>query len=109
MIDRETVAEMNRAYREIEAAEKLLETVDEELKKEPDRVDMRGNMVTARRRCQLGFPSGDNSRRLYHVPPDIARAVIVAHIADQRANLEKLNEFARHQLRKGTPYDSERH
>ena len=33
--------------------------------------------------------------RIYNVEPIIARAVIVAHLSDQRAKLEKLNEIAR--------------
>jgi len=95
MITRETVAELGRVYREIENGEKLLAEVDAELAKETERVGFHGEIRSTARGCQLGWPSSENGYRLYNVEAKIARAVIVAHLADQRAKLEKLNEIAK--------------
>ncbi len=95
MITKETISELGRVYRDIEAAEGLLAEVDEQLAKQEERIDFHGNVQGPYRRCQLGWPSSDSSYRLFNVEPKIARAVIVAHLADQRAKLEKLNEVAR--------------
>jgi len=94
MITEKTARELSRTYREIEAAEKLLTEVDIELAK-GERIGWRGELENAGRRCELAWPTGEASSHLYNVEPPIARAVLVAHIADQKAKLEKLNEVAR--------------
>jgi hypothetical protein len=101
MITRETAAALGQAYRELEAGEKLLAEVDAELAKAEERIGFHGEVLSTARNCQLEFPNGDNSYRLYHVEPRIARAVIVAHLADQKAKLEKLNEIARLEVLNG--------
>lgn len=95
MITQETASAMARLYRELSGAEQFLAEIDAELKKEPERIDHHGEPVHAIRNCQLGWPQGlSESWRVYQVEPRIARAVVVAHIADQKAKLEKLNEVA---------------
>lgn len=93
MITKETAILIAQAYREIEAGEKLLSEVEKELET-PDRINFYGEVESGKRTCQLGWPSGRDSYRIYHVEPHIAKAVIVAHLADQRAKLEKLNIVA---------------
>jgi len=95
MITRETIAAMSRAYREIEAGEKLLAEVKTELEKDTESIDFNGNPRNTAKRCQLGWPMNDTTRACYQVEPMIALSVIVAHLADQRARLEKLNEVAK--------------
>ncbi len=94
MIKAETVRGIDRIYREIEAGEKLLGEVDEQISKATERIGFHGEPQTTARPCQLGWPDRDGYR-IYNVEPIIARAVIVAHLSDQRAKLEKLNEIAR--------------
>ncbi|MDD5305574.1 MAG: hypothetical protein PHS14_20945 [Elusimicrobia bacterium] len=103
MITHETLKELGRVYRDIEAGEKLLAEVDEQLAKQEERVGFHGDIQSSFRCCQLGWPSSSDGYRLYNVEPRIARAVIVAHIADQRAKLEKLNEVARLEIEAVTP------
>lgn len=96
MITKETVYEIGRVYREIEAGEKLLAQVDEELAKEKESIGFHGEIRSTARNCQLGWPMRDHDGyQLYNVEPKIARSVIVAHLADQKAKLEKLSEVAR--------------
>ncbi|MGD9939110.1 MAG: hypothetical protein AB7T74_04835 [Clostridia bacterium] len=95
MISNGTIAAMARAYREIEAGEKLLAEVEAELAKDTESIDFNGRVRDTARKCQLAWPSSESSRSLYSVEPVIARAVIVSHLADQRAKLEKLNQVAR--------------
>ena len=101
MITRETVSELGRVMRDIEAGEKLLAEVDEQLAKEKDSIGFHGEVRSTARACQLGWPSSDNGYRLYNVEARIARAVIVAHLADQKAKLEKLNAVARLEVLNG--------
>jgi hypothetical protein len=94
MIKAETARNIDRVFREIESGEKLLAEVDEQIAKATERIGFHGEPHTTARPCQLGWPES-NGYRLYSVEPIIARAVIVAHLADQRAKLEKFNEIAR--------------
>lgn len=94
MITKDTASDIARTYREIEAGEQLLAEVEKELAKE-DRPGWAGNPEAGGRRCELGWPmESRGSSRIFQVEPMIARAVIVAHLADQRAKLEKLNAVA---------------
>ena len=95
MITKETVAELGRVMRDLDAGEKFLAEIDQELQKESDRIGFHGDTQPARRNCQLGWPSmpGDGYR-LYNVEPGLARCVVVAHLADMKAKLVKLNEVA---------------
>lgn len=95
MITKETADGIARAYREIENAEKLLAQVDEQLAKEKESRGFHGEINYTARPCQLGWPEGRDGYRLFSVEARVARAVIAAHLADQRAALSKLNEYAR--------------
>ena len=102
MITLATVKEIYSVYRDIEAGEKLLVEVDAELAKEKDSIGFHGEVQSVARNCNLGWPSMSNdSYRMYNVEAKIARAVIVAHLADQKAKLEKLNEVARLEVLNG--------
>jgi len=93
MITKETASAMARVYRDIEAAEKLLAEVDEGIARSKEQIDFHGEPRSTARPCQLGWPDG-NGYRLYNVEPEIARVVIVAHLADQEAKLKKINAAA---------------
>lgn len=97
MITRETAARIWECYREIEVAEQLLKDMAEtEEKYPPDPNAPRLKDAFGRRRhMQLGVPSGDNSRTLFNVPPQLARSVVRAHIEAKRAELAEANEQAR--------------
>jgi len=100
MITRDTAAAIWNAYREIEAAEKLLEDMTRERerlqvdKHAPSLRDAFGRL----RQLQLGIPSGENSHRLLDVSPVLAESVIRAHIVNKRAALAEANEQARIEL-----------
>lgn len=47
---------------------------------------------------QLGIPSGNNCHRLFQVKPELAEAVIRAHIAAMKLQLAEANECARVEL-----------
>jgi len=103
VITQKTAAAIWAAYREIEAAEKLLSDIAKEKaepfsdrdKFAPQLKDVFGN----RRNLQLGIPSGENGNRLFDVRPDLAESVIRAHIAHKRVDLTEANESARLELK----------
>ena len=95
MITNETAKEIAQVFREIDQGEALLAEVDKELAQESDHIGFHGDVESTARKCQLGWPSSRESYRLYSVEPKIARAVIVAHLVDQRAKLEKLNQIVK--------------
>ena len=102
MITQETASAIWSAYREIEAAEKLLFDMAAERAK-PFRDDDKyaatlKDVFGRRQHLQLGIPSGENSHRLYQVKPELAEAVIRAHIGQMRALLVESNECARVEL-----------
>ena len=100
MITQETAAMIRNAYREIEAAEKLLADMEKESKSidhdkhAPSLKDAFGR----KRHLQLGIPSGENGHRLLNVQPTLAESVIRAHIEHKRAELMEVNERARVEL-----------
>lgn len=76
-IQKDTATSIALAYREIEAAEKLLADVRGSISREDDIRDAFGH----RHDClQLGVPSGENRRRLFDVPFTLAIPIIEAHI-----------------------------
>jgi hypothetical protein len=96
MISSETALSIAYAYREIETAEKLLAEITDTMNKRahsepPDIRDVFGRRQDG---LQLGVPSGANGHRLFNVPWTLARPVIEAHIASQRAIVAALNEKA---------------
>lgn len=85
------------AYREVETAEKLLAEINEALRQHtmPDIRDAFGRRQGG---LQLGVPSGQNGHRLFNLKWELARPVIEAHIAEQRAIIAALSEKARSEL-----------
>lgn len=111
MIKSETARAIALAYRELEVAEKLLAEITDTISRRipPDIRDAFGRHVGG---LELGVPSSDNSRRLFNVPWGLARPVIEAHIAQQKAIIAALSEKARLEIElfsaatdagKGTP------
>jgi hypothetical protein len=90
MITSETALAIAYAYREIEAAEKLLAEIAESIgrREAPDIRDVFGRTQPG---LQLGVPNGRDGHRLFNVPWTLAKPVIEAHIAQQRATLGALN------------------
>ena len=97
MIGFETARAIAFAYREVEVAEKLLAEISDTIGRRtaPDIRDVFGRHVGG---LELGIPSGDSGRRLFNVPWELARPVIEAHIAQQKAIITALSEKARIEL-----------
>lgn len=100
MITQETAAAIWHAYREIEAANKLL--ADSKEIRERDRLDKTAPTIRDAfghpRHLQLGIPSGENGHRILQVSPVLAESVIRAHIENKRAELAETQERARIEL-----------
>lgn len=96
MITAETAIAIARAHREIEAANNLLEKVEEANNRceEPDVRDAFGRV----RGCQLGVPSGESSHRILDMSWSLAIPIIKAHIAEKQSVIAALSEKARHEL-----------
>jgi hypothetical protein len=92
-INFETAKAISFAYREIEVGEKLLAEISEaiDVRKAPDIRDAYGRQVGG---LELGVPSGDCSKRLFSVPWELARPVIEAHVAQQKAVIDALSKRA---------------
>lgn len=82
------------AYRDVEAAESLLADISKTLTphEAPDIRDVFGRRQDG---LQLGVPSGSTGTRLFNVPWVLARPIIEAHIAQQKAIIAALSEQAR--------------
>ena len=93
MISKETATRIALAYREIETAEKLIEQVAKAMDRfdETDIRDVFGRRVQG---LQLGVPNGEMSTRCFELPYTVAKPVIEAHIAQQRAIIVALSEAA---------------
>lgn len=92
MIEFETARDIAFAYREIENAEGLLKTINDALERRevPDVRDAFGRL---RGGLELGVPSG-SGYRLLNVPWTLAKPIIEAHIAEQRAIIATLSQKA---------------
>lgn len=107
MITQETAALIFRAYRDIEAGQKLLADMKAIRSREgldryaPTIKDAFGHP----RHLQLGIPSGENSHRILDVSPVLAESIIHAHIERKRAELAECQERARIELQ-GIPIPS---
>lgn len=93
MLSKKTAMDTALAYREVETAEALLAEISETLTSRgaPDIRDAFGRHQDG---LQLGVPSGSNGHRLFNVPWTMARPIIEAHIAQQRAIIAALSEKA---------------
>lgn len=107
MIGFETARAIALAYREVEVAEKLLAEISDAIGRRtaPDIRDAFGRHVGG---LELGVPSGENSRRLFNVPWELARPVIEAHIAQQKAIIDAFSEKARIELDGSAPVAAQR-
>jgi hypothetical protein len=96
-ISKKTAMDIALAHREVETATALLAEIDEAIsrQKSPDIRDAFGRHQDG---LQLGVPSGQNSHRLFNVAWALARPIIGAHIAQQKAIIEALSERARFEL-----------
>ena len=97
MITNETATDIALAYREIGVAEKLLADIAEAVRRheEPDIRDAFGRRQSG---LQLGVPSGSNSHRMFDVQWSLAKPIIEAHIAQQKAKVAALCEKAKAEL-----------
>ena len=103
MITQETCELIWRAYREIEASEELLKKLKESQHFEADQGAATLKDAFGRtRHIQLGVPCGDNAHRIFDVRPQLAEAVITAHIAHQRAQLADMQARAAIEIQGGT-------
>lgn len=93
-ISKNTALEISYAYREVETAEALLKDIADALngRRAPDIRDAFGRHQEG---LQLGVPSGSNGHRLFNVPWFLAKPIIEAHLAQQRAKIDLLTETAR--------------
>jgi hypothetical protein len=96
MITKETALAVWMAHDEIAKGEKLLAEMSE-LRKRGDLMNLR-DQFGRHRNLQLGIPNGENSMRLLDVHPELAIAVIQAHIANKRSELIAINEKAKAEL-----------
>ena len=101
IIQQDTAILIWQCYREIMAAEKLLKDMEELKKKYPNDPHARylKDAFGCAQDLQLGIPSGENSHRLFNVSSVLAKSVIVAHIANKKAELIKINEVARIEMK----------
>lgn len=98
MIAYDTAVAIAYAYREVDTAEKLLVEIAETVKQGHSQTDIRDAFGRRQDGLQLGVPSGSNGHRLFNVPWSLARPVIEAHIASQKAIIMALGEKARIEL-----------
>lgn len=96
-IGKNTAQDIAFAYREIETAENLLAEINKSLEKRED-VDIRDAFGRRQNGLQLGVPTGPGSQRLFDVPWTLARPIIEAHIAKQRAIVEALSQKAANEI-----------
>lgn len=102
MISKQTATDIALAYREVEAAEALLESVVRAHKNRevPDIRDAFGRLQSG---LQLGVPSGNSSHRLYDVPWTLVQPVLEALIAMHRSKIQALSQKARHEIEREIP------
>jgi hypothetical protein len=105
----ETIETIYHCRREIETAQKLLDELKKEEKRDP--YDRREPTLKDswghRRNLQLGIPSSDTGRTLYSVPWTLAKYVIEAHIAAKQKELAEAHVRARMELDGVVPVSAE--
>lgn len=97
MITPETATDIAVIYRDVAEAEKLLDDVRMAIDNF-GRVDIRDVFGRRRHTLEMGIPTGNSSRRIVHVPYQLAIPVIEATIASHKARLSALAEKARFEL-----------
>src|SRR5687768_12593760 len=96
MISKQTAMDIALAYREVENAEELLGSISAEMERR-GQIDIRDAFGRPQNGLQLGVPSGNGSR-LFNVPWQLARPILEAHIAGQKAVISALTEKARTEI-----------
>lgn len=106
MITQKTAEAIWCAYREIEAAEKILADMKAEREKPFAESDKHAPTLKdafgRKRQLQLGIPSGENGHRLFGVSPELAECVIIAHIAKEKVSLVEANQRAKIEMQGDT-------
>ena len=88
-IPEQVAIDIAMAYREVRAAEELLQDVIDALER-AEQVDTRDAFGRRSGGLQLGVPSGPSSHRLFNVPWSACKLVIEMHIASQKAIISTL-------------------
>jgi hypothetical protein len=96
-VSKETATDIAYAYREIDTAEKLLADIAKAMDVR-DAPDIRDAFGRRQGGLQLGVPSGSGGHQLFNVPWRLAKPIIEAHIAEQRACVAALTEKARAEI-----------
>lgn len=96
MISKQTAAKIYNCHFEIEKAEKLIADMLEVLQQTGE-MKLKNAFGDAKG-LQLGVPSGNDSHRLFNVPPDLAVSIIEAHIKEQKRILSELSAVAKIEL-----------
>ena len=105
MLKNETIERIWHCRREIETSKKILVDMVNTRKEEEERnrnfsktQPTLKNAFGEKKLLELGVPSGDNSHRLFRLSPQLAEAVINAHIANKEAELIEAEQCARIEL-----------
>lgn len=106
LISANTAVAIAVAYQEIARGEKLLADVEKCIKERQGRTnfgvtaetDLRDVFGRRQNSLQLGVPSGPGSHQICDLSYDLARPIINAHIASQKAALEALCLTARAEM-----------
>lgn len=109
MISKETCQKIWHCHREIEAGNQLIEVVNQVIKKSNDCKVANAlarsveNTWGGGRGVEMQVPSNESgsSKSIYNVSPELALAVIKAHIANKTAELAELNEVSKIELMEG--------
>lgn len=97
-IQKETAEKLAYAYRDVEAAEELLNKIGEALAKREE-PDVRDAFGRRRGGLELGVPHGTSgTRTLYDVPWKLAKPILEAYIASKRAEISALSVRAQAEL-----------
>ena len=102
MIKQGTAKAIFNCYAEIKNSEKLISKIEEQeneieekRKNLLEHEDLKERYSTYELGVPYNFGPDNSSFRLYYINPSIAKAVIVAHQATQKARLVELNQIAR--------------
>lgn len=98
MISKATALRIYTSYREIEAANKIKNDIEEAMKSGTEQDALPRDPFGHRRPFEFGVPMSKDSYRCFNVQPTLAISVIIAHIAHEEAALKEANEQARIEL-----------
>lgn len=99
MITKETAYQIAWTYNQIEEAQKLIDTMAEELAKDEERNAPKFNSGFGHvRGIEMGVPSSGGSTRILQVRPELAVQVIKQHIEDKQQRLRELKAIAEIEL-----------